>query len=258
MKLPSQTARERALAIGGVLLSLAGLLAYLNVNPFSAFHQSEHLRNLARDMYPPRLQILWEREGLLRSIFETLAMAFAGTSMGIMLALPAGLLGASNTAPHPGARGAVRTLLSIERSISSYFILMVLLVTFGLGPFAGTVTLSLGTLGTFGKMFAETIERVDAAPAEAIAALGATRWQQICFGILPDALPSLVANSLFAFDYNLRIALALGIFGAGGLGSELLLAISTLRYRDVLALSLIALVIILTTERISEFLRNRI
>jgi phosphonate transport system permease protein len=256
--LPSVKARQRIAFFFGGLLTLAGLLLYLQVDPLSVIGQLPHLLNLVRDMFPPRLAILWEREGLVNSVIETLAMAFAGTVFGLALAFPAGLLGAANTTPHPALRIFTRAVLSLERSITSFFFLLVFLIAFGLGPFAGTMTLAVGTLGLFGKLFAESIERVEHAPVEAIAALGATSWQQICFGVLPQAAPALIANALFAFDVNLRLAISLGIFGAGGLGAEFLLAKQTLRYRDVFALALITLVLITAVERISDQLRKHL
>jgi phosphonate transport system permease protein len=256
--LPSVQARQRGLIAFTILGGLVSLLVYLQIDPVSVLAQLPHLQTLAREMFPPRLAILWEREALLGSIVETLAMAFAGTLLGLSLALPAGLLGAANTTPHPAVRACARAALSLERAITSFFFLLVFLVTFGLGPFAGTMTLAIGTLGLFGKLFAESLERVEHAPVEAIAALGATRWQQIFFGVLPQATPALVANALFAFDVNLRLAISLGIFGAGGLGAEFLLAKHTLRYRDVFALALITLVLITTVERIADQLRKQL
>ena len=258
MILPSVQARQRTLIVLVALGTLLSLLFYLQIDPVSVVQQLPHLQNLARDMFPPRLAILWEREALVNSVIETLAMAFAGTLLGLALALPAGLLGAANTTPHPALRAFIRATLSLERSITSFFFLLVFLIAFGLGPFAGTMTLAIGTLGLFGKLFAEAIERVEHAPVEAIAALGATPWQQIFFGVLPQAAPALTANALFAFDVNLRLAISLGIFGAGGLGAEFLLAKNTLRYRDVFALALITLVLITTVERISDQLRKRL
>lgn len=255
---PSRKARLRFLAVAGLFSLLAALLSASRVNPFEAFSQGQHLANLARDMFPPRLSILWERDGLWKSVLETLSMAFAGTAMGLLLALPAGLLGAANTSPHPALRAVIRSALSLERAITSFFFLLVMLIAFGLGPFAGTMTLVIGTLGVFGKLFAEAIERVEAGPVEAIAAVGASRWQQIVFGVLPQAAPALVANALFSFDVNLRLSIALGVFGAGGLGSELMLANNMLRYRDVLALALISMVLVTAFERISDYLRRKI
>jgi phosphonate transport system permease protein len=258
MMWPSQNARRMWATVATFAAFLGGFLAYLNVEPVAVLFQGQHLQNLFRDVFPPRLAVLWERSGLWWSVVETLAMAFAGTTLGLAFALPAGLAGAANTTPHGGLRAAVRFLLSLERALSSFFILMVLLIAFGLGPFAATITLALGTLGGFGKLFAESLERVEAAPAEALAALGASRSQQICFAVLPQAAPALITGSLYAFDINLRAAIALGIFGAGGLGAELLLAYNTLRYHDVLALALVSLVLVTAVERVSDFLRQRI
>ena len=220
MMWPSEKARRQWAAAATLAIFLGGFLAYLNVEPLAALLQGRHLQDLLWDVFPPRLAVLWERSGLWWSVVETLAMAFAGTTIGLALALPAGLAGAANTTPHRSFRAAVRFLLSVERALSSFFILMVLLIAFGLGPFAATITLALGTLGGFGKLFAESLERVDTAPGEALAALGASRSQQICFAVLPQAAPALITGSLYALDINLRAAIALGIFGAGGLGAE--------------------------------------
>jgi phosphonate transport system permease protein len=67
-----------------------------------------------------------------------------------------------------------------------------------------------------------------------------------------------VGNVFYAFDVNLRLAIALGIYGAGGLGFELQLAMKVLRYPDVLALVLLIVVLITAMERVSDFLRRRL
>ena len=54
------------------------------------------------------------------------------------------------------------------------------------------------------------------------------------------------------------IAIALGIYGAGGLGFELQLAMKVLRYPDVLALVLLIVVLITAMERVSDFVRRRL
>ena len=100
------------------------------------------------------------------------------------------------------------------------------------------LTLAVGSIGMFGKLFADAIEQVEVGPGEAVLSVGATRAQVIRYAVLPQVLPSVVANGFYAFDVNIRLAVALGIYGAGGLGFELQLAMKVLRYPDVLALVL--------------------
>ena len=70
----------------------------------------------------------------------------------------------------------------------------------GIGPFAAMLSLCVGSVGMFGKLFADAIEQVDPAPGEAIAAAGAGRLQILRYAVLPQVLPSVVANSFYAFD----------------------------------------------------------
>jgi phosphonate transport system permease protein len=62
----------------------------------------------------------------------------------------------------------------------------------------------------------------------------------------------------YAFDVNLRMAVALGVFGGGGIGFELNLARSVLRYRDMFACLLLIIVMINLMERVADAFRRRI
>jgi phosphonate transport system permease protein len=45
---------------------------------------------------------------------------------------------------------------------------------FGFGPFAGVVTLAVGTIGFPGKLLAEAVEEMDRRPIEALTVAGAS------------------------------------------------------------------------------------
>ena len=86
---------------------LAGPYALWRFSPeqFSLAHAA---RTIAA-MFPPELGAdAWER--LPRLLVETGEMALLGTALGVVLALPLGLLSARNVSPSP--RGAARTTLS--------------------------------------------------------------------------------------------------------------------------------------------------
>jgi len=128
----------------------------------------------------------------------------------------------------------------------------------GIGPFSGTCALIISTIGTFGKLFSDSIEQVDKSPIEAIYSTGANKLQAIRFGILPMAIPSIIANWLYAFDVNLRLAIGLGIFGGGGIGFELYMAMKVLRYKDAMAIIVIIIILISSIEKVSDFFRRKI
>lgn len=255
---PSVRFRRRMGWVAGIAAFLAGSGVFLGFKPWLLVTDLHYIVKLAGEMVPPNLAMLWEKTSLRASVAETVAMAFLGTLVGGCAALGLAFFAAANTAPHPAVRAAVRALFQFERATPNLITALVLLVAVGFGPFAGFLALTVGSLGMFGKLFADAIEQVDAGPTEAVVSVGATRWQVIRFAILPQVLPSVVGNAFYAFDVNLRLAIALGIYGAGGLGFELQLAMKVLRYPDVLALVLLIVVLITAMERVSDFVRRRL
>jgi len=185
-------------------------------------------------------------------------MAFLGTLVGACIAILLALLAAGNTSPNKWLRLAVRSLLATERCTPNIVVLLVLLIAVGIGPFAAMLSLCIGSIGMFGKLFADAVEQVDPAPGEAIAAAGADRLQIIRYAILPQVAPSIVANVFYAFDVNLRAAVALGVFGGGGIGFELNLARSVLRYKDMLACMILIMILINLMERVADLFRKRL
>jgi phosphonate transport system permease protein len=137
-------------------------------------------------------------------------------------------------------------------------VVLIFVIAVGPGAFAGVLTLVLITIGFFGKMFVDIIENSEIPPGEAIYSVGATRVQVIRYSIIPQILPTFIANLLYAFDVNMRAAIGLGIFGGGGIGFQLQMAKSVLHYKDVTALITIIIVMVILVERLSDYLRRRI
>jgi phosphonate transport system permease protein len=209
-------------------------------------------------MFPPHLQLLWEKGGLLGSLVETVSMAFLGTVFGGCIALVLAFFAATNTSPNPALRLFIRALLAAERSIPNFIVLLVLLIAVGIGPFAGMLSLTVGSVGMFGKLFSDAIEQADKGIFESIQSVGSTKLQLIRYAVLPEVIPSFIANLFYAFDVNLRAAIPLGVFGGGGIGFEFNFADRLLRYKDMLAYALVIIVLITGMERMSDWVRRRI
>jgi len=250
--------RRHAVIFAISLATLAALFVYLDVDPLTLFRDFHYVTGLLNEMFPPNLRLLWTKPSIWTSLVQTVSMALLGTLAGACIALILSVLAANNTSPSPKLRLAVRTLLATERCMPNVVVLLVLLIAVGIGPFAATLSLSIGSIGVFGKLFADAIEHIDHGPAEAIAAAGANRLQIIRYAVLPQALPSIVANCFYAFDINLRAAVALGVFGGGGIGFELNVARSVLRYKDMFACLILIMVLINLMERVADFIRKRL
>jgi phosphonate transport system permease protein len=154
--------------------------------------------------------------------FETLAMSLVGTvlaaALGLLLALPA-----SKT--HDGDRAFWRTptrlVLNALRSIPELMWAALLLISAGLGPFAGTLALALHTAGVLGRLFAEAIENAPQTAAFALRTRGVKEGRVFLYATLPQVLPQLMSYTLYRWENNIRAAAVLGVVGGGGLGQML-------------------------------------
>ncbi len=134
------------------------------------------------------------------------------------LAVPASRLYAGHTAP---ARMPTRLILNALRSIPELVWAALLLISAGLGPFAGTLALALHTTGVLGRLFAEAIENAPPGPAAALRAHGVGNGRVFLYATLPQVLPQLMSYTLYRWENNIRAAAVLGVVGAGGLGQLL-------------------------------------
>ncbi len=256
--LPSEKYKRNAAWLSALALVVVGLCAYFKFEPLLLITDFHYLVNLVGEMTPPNFAVISTKANIFSSLLQTISMAFLGTLLGGITALLLAVLAAKNTSPNPVLRTAVRLFLSVERVIPGLVVLLVFLIVVGLGPFAGMLSLWIGTIGMFGKLFADSIEAIDPEPVEAVRSVGAGRLQTVRFAVVPQVLPSIIGNLFYAFDINLRAAIGLGIFGGAGVGYEISMAMKLLRYRDALALIMLTIVLVFVFEKLSDALRNRV
>ena len=204
--------------------------------------------------FPPA----WDAFGeMLYPALETLLLAVIATPLAVVVSFGVALMAANNVSSNWVRTGA-RFLMSAERATPDIIVAFFFVAAFGIGPMAGIIALALGSIGMLGKLFADAMEEIDARLLEAIECVGASKWQILRYGILPSVLPSLVANSLFRFEINIRSAALLGMVGAGGIGYELSQAMALLEYQRASVAIVVTVVLVFLAERVSGFLRQRI
>jgi len=249
--------QHHLIPVGVFLLTLGWSMVDLKMSPQLFWEGIPHFFDLVGEMFPPNWQV-FSRGKTLWSILETVSMAFVGTFLGAIGAFFLAPFAAANLVPSRVIREITKRMLAAERSVPPLIYILLLVVVIGLGPFAGMIVISLGTIGMLGKLFAEAIETIDPKPLESLESTGATKIQMFRYAILPQVIPSLIANTLYRFDINLRVALFLGVVGGGGIGVDLQMAMSLFQYADALAITAVTLVIIWIAERISDSFRKRI
>lgn len=189
---------------------------------------------------------------------ETFEMALVGTAVGSLLSLPVALLAARNTSPHPVIYYAARGFVSFLRAVPDLVWGLIFVVAVGLGPVAGILAITVDAVGFCGRFFAERIEEIDPGPVKALQATGASPYGVVAGAVIPAALPSFVATTLFELEGATRSAVVLGLVGAGGIGIELSVSMQTLRYDEALTIILVIFAAVVGVERVSAAVRRRV
>jgi phosphonate transport system permease protein len=145
----------------------------------------------------------------------------------------------------------------VFRGVPELVLAIFLIMVTGLGNQAGVVALAFGGIGLLGKLVADSFEEVPSGPEQALTAAGATRGQRYLAATLPQGLPSLVGNSLYLVDTNIRAATLLGIVGGGGVGFYLTNASTVLTlHGQVTTLVAMVLVAVLAVEGLAAWMRR--
>ncbi len=206
-----------------------GFLPFLDVSQYWAFIQSE---------------------GLFGHAITTLSIAIAGTALGIPLALLFSVLGNERVLPFP-LNFFFRGIMSAIRSIPALVWALIYVPLGGISPFTATLAVATDTIGNLGRLFTEELEEIDDGPIEAIDSTGADHSQTVVFGMLSQVLNPFIAWTLYILEVNVRIAVTLGIIGAGGLGFVLMNQQQMFNYTEMMATIVVIFFLIISVEMIS-------
>ena len=193
---------------------------------------------------------------MLKASLVTLGMAFLGSFVGLLVALPVSLLAAKNTAGR--FYGAVRIILSFVRSIPEIVLGLMFLTVVGPGPFAATIAIIVHNTSVLSKLIAELIEAADKGPQEAMKAVGARPLTGALFSIFPQIWPNVLSHYFYRFEVAIRTSLILGLVGGGGIGQQLFIHFKTFQYSTVAIDVLIIMVIVIVVDFLGSRVRQHV
>jgi phosphonate transport system permease protein len=264
--------RGRILWLGLAITLLAVSWRFAEVDPRVLLRPATlaAIWNFLASSFPPDVSLSFLRT-VLRAAIQTIATAVAGTVLSIILALPLGIL-ATATLWNRGIlvsadigspkywTGALasrlsRALLGFLRAVPDLVWALLFVAAVGLGPLAGTLALTVAYTGMLGRVYGDVFEHVDSRPLEALQSTGATRLQIFLRGVWPQALPHLVAYSLYSFECCMRAAAVLGFVGAGGIGYEISVSMRLFDYRQVLTLLMVFIALLAVMDVASRSAR---
>lgn len=239
--------------IAAAAAAFVAMCADLKLMPEALFAGLDKLARFGAASWPPS-----DGGDLLRivkALAETFAMAFAGTVIAAVAAVPLGILGAKTVVGQPVLHFAFRRALDWFRGVPSLVWALILVSAFGLGPFGGVIALALADVPSLAKLFSEAIENCDDKPMDGVRSSGVSALMELRYGLAPQVIPVMASQCLFFLESNFRNAAVLGIVGAGGIGFELEERIRIFAFDEVVFIVGLYMLCVAALDAVSQRLR---
>lgn len=198
-----------------------------------------------------------ELDDLIGLMWDSIAIAWIGTLIAAVFAVPLSFLAAENLVGRPIA-WVTRQVFNILRAVPEVILALLFVPVFGLSPMAGVLAIGVGSIGSLGKLFYEIIESIQREPIEAAEAVGASAVQRLRWAVVPQVAPELTSFLLYRFEINIRASSVLGIVGAGGIGGTLASAVQFKEYGQAGLALIVVIVGTIAVDTVSGALRRRI
>jgi len=243
----------------GIIVALLVITSYnVDTNPIEFAEGVPNLGIIIQEIFV--LESLIEDLKYLPTAFgamiETLQMAFIGTVVGVVIALPLSMLAARNL-NNKFVYAPIRALLATIRTFPSILWAILFVIMVGLGPFAGVLAIIMYTVGFVTKLQYESIETIDSDPMDAVSSIGVSKFQLIRYVVIPEAASHLLGQMLYMFDYNVRQTSILGIVGAGGIGFFVIQYIRFFEYGKAAMFMVVILITVLVIDWVSVKIRDK-
>jgi phosphonate transport system permease protein len=214
---------------------------------------------------PPRVDLEFLTL-VARETWRTVAIATAGLTLALVLALPLTLvavrtLSISGLAGRMGAlpaalRIAVRGVMIVLRSVPELVWALVFVRVVGLGATAGVLAIALTYAGMLAKVYTEILESGEDHPTQSLLRNGAGRIQAFFYGALPQNAGELTSYTVYRWECAIRSSAVLGFVGAGGLGQQMDASMKMFNGGEVSTMLLVFVLLVAGTDRLSAWLRR--
>ena len=240
--------------ISGFLLALAVAILTIDIDWGRTIPLMPQIITVFGDLFPPDFTTV--RSEMVKGIVESVVIAVIATGLGLFIAVPLSLLAARNIMTKKILSTFTRLTMLAFRGVPELIIAVIFVSAMGLGPVPGTLALTVVTASFSAKLFAEALEEVDAAPREAVVAVGAGKIQEFFASVVPQFMPAFTGHFLYILDVNLRSSTVLGIVGGGGIGFLLLNSMRVLEFQTTGAIVMAIFGIVLAIELIGNWVRQ--
>lgn len=202
---------------------------------------------------------------LTKALGETIYMVVVSMIVASLIGIPLGVLLATT------AKGQILECMPLNRAIGAvvnalrsipFIILMVAIIPFtrfivgtSIGTTAAMVPLVLASIPFIGRQVETSLREVPAGLVEAALSMGATPYQIVRRVLLPESMPSIVAQLTTVVIALVGESAMAGAIGGGGLG-DLAIRYGYQRFRPDIMIATVVILIVLV--QIVQFLGNRL
>ena len=215
--------------------------------------------------FPPAMELEFLTL-VARETWRTVAIASAGITLALLIAVPLALLctrvlsisalsGRMDTLPFI-VRQTVRWLLIVLRSVPELVWALVFVRVVGLGPTAGVLAIALTYGGMLGKVYSDILESGEPQVTQTLLRNGSGRLQAFFYALLPGSSAELVSYTVYRWECAIRSSVVLGFVGAGGLGQQLDNSMKMFNGGEVATLLLVFMALVALADRVSAWLRK--
>lgn len=184
---------------------------------------------------------------------ETLALVLVAVVLALILAIPLGILAARSKR----FSAIVKPILDFMQTMPSLAYLVPVIVLFGIGQVPGAIATIIFALPP-GVRFTELgIRQVDTETVEAAAAFGASPHHILWRVQMPLAMPTVMAGVNQVIMLALSMVVLSGMVGAGGLGGDVVAALSQVDIGLGMEAGMAVVVVAVYLDRITSGLANR-
>jgi phosphonate transport system permease protein len=244
-----------------VLLPSLVLLPLLGILPFLAHGGGlDLLCQFALAAVTPSLDPLVLRSALT-GLATTVGMALLGWAASLVLGLLLGLASSRTLWRSCWGQlwpaGLIRRLLAIPRAIHELLWGLLLLQLVGLQPVVAVVAIAIPFGALVARVVADLLDGLDTGRLDALRLAGAPAPAALLTALGPPLLPGLLSYGGYRLECALRSATLLGVFGLGGLGTDLKLTLQSLEFHELWTGLWLLLAVMLALETGLGRLRRR-
>lgn len=206
-------------------------------------------------MDPDVLHAVWHGLGV------TMATALLSWSLSLLLGVLLGsacadVVWRSWTLPSWPAK-ALRSALAIPRAVHELVWGLLLLQVFGLHPYVAVAAIAIPYSALVARIWRDHLDSADHRPLDALISAGVHPLSALMTALNPGMGPVLLSYGGYRLECALRSATLLGVFGLGGLGTELQLTLQSLQFRELWTGLWVLAAVMLMLEQLLRVWRER-